>query len=373
MLPLLLLLRVGQPVNRLLLLRLRLNQPVNMMVLLRPGVNQPVSLMMLLCLRVNQPANMMMLLCLRLNQAVNMMQRLRASVWCVNLTVLWRSAVTNPVDAFQTATHLAIYHHLECDLYLHLAYRAQAPAVRTAQAVTQVALAQFEKGDTWERVLLESLEQRDVLTRVDDQGVLSGDEIGQLFIAVASMDEDTYISGLSFTPPSFEEEFAAHGTRPVQFSQAKPDLIKLRRGQPTSLSRRNSRGPQASLGDPDQVIFWEVIDAKSSSRVKTSHHVQIGFYARCLEKMLPEELDGVRFMSDTASIWLPPLGSSLQSIPLAHIFSALEDLIFRRLPEIVHGPEAKVQWHFNPLCSSCPWMQRCKTNVTRQSMSLSSL
>ncbi|KAH7104745.1 P-loop containing nucleoside triphosphate hydrolase protein [Auriculariales sp. MPI-PUGE-AT-0066] len=267
-----------------------------------------------------------------------------------------------------SATNLAVYHHLRCDLYLHLSYNARlATTTQIApRIVPDIAVAQFAKGDTWERHLLESLENQNVLTRVDDRDLMSAEDIAKLFTEVARTTEDTFISGLSFTPPDFHEEFTTHNARAVRFSTAKPDLIKLRRGQPTTQHRRESRSRPSLVGDVTDVVFWEVIDAKSSSHVKTSHHVQIGFYSRCLEKLLPSKFDGTRFASDVASIWLPPLGSKPQIIPLAHIYDALDELIFRRLPSIVHGMESQVKWHFNPLCQSCAWNPRCRSNTIKQ-------
>lgn len=55
----------------------------------------------------------------------------------------------------KSATNLAIYHHLECDLYVHLSYRAKDHRLSLGmdRQVSALAEAQFSKGDVWESVL----------------------------------------------------------------------------------------------------------------------------------------------------------------------------------------------------------------------------
>lgn len=248
-----------------------------------------------------------------------------------------------------TATNLAIYHHLHCDLYLHLSYRSRQPSQKAQNVVSETALAQFQKGDLWEKMLFESLDARGMLIRVDDETPLSGIRIAQLLVEVPQT--ETYISGLTFLPPTFESEFTSRGALPVVFSVAKPDLVKVTR---TSV-------------EGAEIVVWEVIDAKSSKHVKTSHHVQIGWYARCLTALLPAQHAGVHIVAGSvASVWMPPLESRPQSVPLSLLLGALDDLVFRRLPAIVHAERRDVSWHFNPLCASCPWMKTCRANTIRQ-------
>ncbi|EJD55311.1 P-loop containing nucleoside triphosphate hydrolase protein [Auricularia subglabra TFB-10046 SS5] len=248
-----------------------------------------------------------------------------------------------------TATNLAIYHHLHCDLYLHLSYSSRQPSQKAQKVVSEIALAQFQKGDIWERTLFDSLDAQGILIRVEVDTPLSGLQLAQLLVEVPQT--ETYISGLTYLPPTFESEFASRGVRPVIFSVAKPDLVKVTR---------------ASI-EGVETIIWEVIDAKSSKHVKTSHHVQIGWYAKCLSALLPEQYAGVHIVAaSVASVWMPPLDSRPQSVPLSLLLGALDDLVFRRLPAIVHADRRDVSWHFNPLCSSCPWMKMCRANTVRQ-------
>ncbi|KDQ50871.1 hypothetical protein JAAARDRAFT_211450 [Jaapia argillacea MUCL 33604] len=259
-----------------------------------------------------------------------------------------------------SATNLATYHHLSCDLYLHSIYHASDPdpssiPILPKSAPTSLALAQFTRGLTWESHLFSTLDSSNLLLTVHSHP-LTGLEIADI---ISFDDRDHFfVAGLTFWPPQdkLEAEFRNKGSTPVRFGLAKPDLVEIRR-------------------EGDGRVVWEAVDAKASSAVKTSHHVQIFFYNLCLSHLLPSP---PFTPSSTAGIWLPPPSFSPSSstsinslppisrIPLSLLSPSLTPFLFTTLPRILSTPYSSVTWHFNPLCESCPFETRCRERVGRE-------
>ncbi|KAK7057619.1 AAA-12 domain-containing protein [Favolaschia claudopus] len=258
-----------------------------------------------------------------------------------------------------TATILAAYHHLSCDLYLHNEYhrRSQKAPSKSAQELSELSKATFERGVRWEENLLSFLDRENLLLTIP-RVVVSGDVLS------ANIDADDrdhfFIAGVEFWPPQdLEQLFVEAGAPPIQFTIAKPDLVEITRA-------------------PSGVITWKVVDAKSSKMVKTSHHVQIYFYSLCLSYLLPKPFFRP---AGSAAIWLPPADGfdestpsfdDLKGIDLNLLKPSLDEFLFRRLPRILSLPRAKIEWHLNPLCRVCPFENDC-TKATVENGELGSL
>ncbi|EIN06560.1 hypothetical protein PUNSTDRAFT_24760, partial [Punctularia strigosozonata HHB-11173 SS5] len=251
-----------------------------------------------------------------------------------------------------SATNLATYHHLQCDLYLHSVYHRAPVSALTANKDGKghtpaprpgaTSRAHFSRGLKWEHDLLHALDRANQLLTI-----LSVPVPHDGLIATIDCDERDhfYIANASFWPPqrALDALYAQAGiSNPVRFGLAKPDLIEVKRAE--------------------GVTTWRVIDAKSSASVKTAHHVQIYFYHLCLSHILP----GSYVPATTAGVWLPsspPSASSLVSTPIALLASSLRPFLFSRLPRLLALPAADVSWHLNPLCRTCPYEPAHRTRA----------
>jgi len=254
-------------------------------------------------------------------------------------------------------TNVGTYYHNQCQLYVHNAFH-RPPGTRNAtKAPSPLVVAQFQRGLEWEARLFRWLDVADQLVRLDATAEpKTALEIRDLFLDIGrelSTDKTKYIANLVFQSPSFKKELARFRSDPagVTFGVAKPDLIKITR--PSS-----------------EVITWEVIDAKSSSGLKSSHNAQIGFYHLCLEALIasvppvgrgsPEILP-----SDKASIWLPNPGSEDEismpvSTPISLLLPPLRTFLFKTLPQILKLPRDQVEWTLNPSCQGCEFVDSCR-------------
>ncbi|KAJ6497569.1 hypothetical protein C8R45DRAFT_822435 [Mycena sanguinolenta] len=245
-----------------------------------------------------------------------------------------------------SATNLAVYHHLNCDLYLRNVYhRGKAHTSSDRQDPSELTAANFERGLEWERRLFAFLNEEDMLLTIPPVPV-----DGNTLQANIEADErhHFFVCGVAFwPPPELRQRFLDAGTDPVNFGLAKPDLLEI------------IRTPSG--------VTWKVVDAKASKKVKTSHHVQIYFYNLCLSYLLPEPFFKP---AGSAAIWLPSADEfdseptscfdDLKSINISLLKPSLDDFLFRRLPKILSLPHANIDWHFNPLCRGCPFEADCR-------------
>ncbi|KAJ7772068.1 hypothetical protein DFH07DRAFT_214825 [Mycena maculata] len=245
-----------------------------------------------------------------------------------------------------SATNLATYHHLNCDLYLHDVYHRRDKMKPSGAQDSELAKANFERGLDWEQCcLLPFLDRENLLLTIPPMPV-----DGAVLGANIEADERDhfFIAGLAFWPPrELAQRFLDAGTDPVTFGLAKPDLLEI------------TRTPHG--------ITWKIIDAKASKAVKTSHHVQIYFYTLCLSYLLPQPFFRP---AGSAAIWLPPadgFGSEsipslndLKSINTSLLAPSLDEFLFRRLPKILSLPRESVDWHLNSLCRTCPFKSDCE-------------
>ncbi|KAF9529718.1 hypothetical protein CPB83DRAFT_868907 [Crepidotus variabilis] len=248
-----------------------------------------------------------------------------------------------------TATNLAVYQHLNCDLYIHNVYHGAVASAANpgsgSASPSELAKAQYKRGLDWESSLYTWLDESNLLLKVPS---LPSDGETLLENIFADDRKHFFVTGLTFLPPQakLSKKFEAAGTTPLTFGLAKPDLLEI---------KRTTDG-----------IEWRVIDAKASRNVKSSHHIQIYFYTLCLNHLLqPPNFRG----QDTAGIWLPPKDGfhenspefeDIKSISMSLLAPPLDALIFRILPKVIGQPHNDVKWHLNPLCHGCKYEPDCK-------------
>jgi hypothetical protein len=263
------------------------------------------------------------------------------------------------MDLHLSPTNIATYYHNNCQLYLHNTYHRALDGGEKKQTETSpLVAAQFQRGLDWEDSLFHRLSSLDQLVRVDSSVPKTAIEIRDIILeAAASANSPKYIVNLAFQSPSFTQELLQYGSSPsgVTFGVAKPDILKI--------TRRD-----------DHEVIWEVIDAKSSSALKSSHNAQIGFYHLCLEKLLdsvPYEPDSpILIPSENVSIWMPGAEdqdelSEPVTTPTYLLLPALRTFLFKTLPPILSLPRNRVEWHLNPSCQGCEFFDNCKESTVQ--------
>ncbi|KAF8911535.1 hypothetical protein CPB84DRAFT_1722843 [Gymnopilus junonius] len=249
-----------------------------------------------------------------------------------------------------TATNLAVYQHLSCDLYIHNIYNRRTGPGQDSNysSPTELSKAQFKRGLDWETSLFSWLDQSNLLLQVPSIP-LEADSLLENILA----DERShfFIAGLTFWPPrqDLNKRFSDAMTDPLTFGLAKPDLLEITR-----------------VGSQ---IQWRVIDAKASKQVKASHYIQIYFYTLCLNYLL------CRFpyqATDMAGVWLPqseafdtatPTINGIKTISISLLAPAFDVLLFKELPKVIALPYEEVKWHYNPLCHGCHYEPVCRARA----------
>lgn len=263
------------------------------------------------------------------------------------------------MDFHLSPTNIATYHHNNCQLYLHNTYHRTLDGGEKKQIEpSSMTAAQFQRGLDWEDSLFRTLSSLDKLVRVDPSVPKTAIEIRDIILeAGASANSTKYIINLTFQSPSFTQELLQYGSSPsgVAFGVAKPDILKITRHD-------------------DHEIIWEIIDAKSSSALKSSHNAQIGFYHLCLEQLLDSVPYGpnspILIPSENVSIWLPGAEDQVElsepvTTPTSLLLPALRKFLFQTLPPILSLPRNKVEWHLNPSCQGCEFFDNCKESTVQ--------
>ena len=275
-----------------------------------------------------------------------------------------------------SATNLAVYQHLDCDLYIHNVYNgsSQGATDTSTSSPSELTKAQYKRGLDWETSLYSWLDRSQLLLKVPSMPL----EASSLLENVQADDRTHFfITGLNLWPPQAKlaEMFAHARTEPFNFGLAKPDLLEIKRTK-------------------DGVIGWRVLDAKASKHVKvylalffilqgtafsladlflqTSHHIQIYFYTLYLKYLLGHPFCHA---DDSAGIWLPPKDGfhtstpsfeDIKSISISLLAPAFDTFLFKELPRILNQPYEQVKWHYNPLCHGCKYEPECRPRVQKE-------
>ncbi|CAG8607376.1 17730_t:CDS:10 [Funneliformis caledonium] len=101
---------------------------------------------------------------------------------------------------------------------------------------------------------------------------------------------------------------------------------------------------------------YEIIDAKSSKCVQSSHKFQVAIYAYLLNLMVRDIK-----VSNTCGIYLPPF--NLQQISIKELLPEIKDLFRERLPRIIETSIQNLPWHFDSSCKNCYFVYNCKKEV----------
>ncbi|KAJ8463776.1 hypothetical protein ONZ45_g17464 [Pleurotus djamor] len=218
-----------------------------------------------------------------------------------------------------SATNLALYHHLNCDLYLHNVYHRPADETDAQDGVPPSSRTQahIERGLRWEQTLFTWLADQLLLLELPEDA-LPPEQIVDMIRNDAR--DHFFVVGLTLHPPQdfFNRLYDQGGLDRVMFSVAKPDLLEI---------FRPSR----------DTIIWRIIDAKSSDNVKAG----------------------------SAAIWLSsstgqPSFGDLRPVALSLLAPSLHSFLFGRLPRLLVQPKDEVEWHYNPLCRNCPYESECR-------------
>ena len=104
-----------------------------------------------------------------------------------------------------------------------------------------------------------------------------------------------------------------------------------------------------------------IVDAKSSSRLRIEHCVQVALYAMDLRVWIERnQLDEAVFINDFGQIWLPSEDREIlfekKIFPLKKLQDRLGDFLKNDLKKVLTGDE----WMMLPRCSMCYFASRCR-------------
>lgn len=142
--------------------------------------------------------------------------------------------------------------------------------------------------------------------------------------------------------------------RQVHISDNRPDLIQV------------LDAPQGSGR------LLRLVDMKRGAAVRSTHQIQILFYALELESILAEaSILDARVDLQQGAVWLG--GQAHPSLcDLEGVRPHLESLLAQDLSAVLEAPLEEVRWHVQARCEWCPFFDHCRTQM-QQSDDLSRL
>ncbi|KAJ3122974.1 hypothetical protein HK098_002310 [Nowakowskiella sp. JEL0407] len=294
---------------------------------------------------------------------------------------------------YLTATNLASFQHNHCELYLNRQFHSARLFNGSNFDKGELTAARFRHGNNFENSVRDWLANEGTLLDVYYSHRTPSRFEDYFALIFSDLRPRMFLINTKFQSPTFTS--SAHDS--TIFGQFKPDFIEINVSQKAE----------------DEIQFtWKIIDTKISKEAKSSHQVQITFYflALCelfwenrreMVKMIRGELDladdvGIDYCVVTLNnwkvfnatdatqekrfkvtieasldgeIWLPAPRNTSKTPYISHPFPLLllqpimSDFITRQVPEIISKSEEDITWHYNQLCSSCEYRQRCSADV----------
>lgn len=127
----------------------------------------------------------------------------------------------------------------------------------------------------------------------------------------------------------------------VRFATCRPDLLKVSDGK------------------------IQVVDVKASDALKSSHRVQVAFYALLLEDALKEVDSTLTVDRELGFIWLYS-EESPTSFQLGPTIAILEGFLRDEFPRILKTEYDHAFWHLTPRCEWCELFRQCQTQAKSQ-------
>ncbi|GAA94384.1 uncharacterized protein L969DRAFT_199954 [Mixia osmundae IAM 14324] len=238
-----------------------------------------------------------------------------------------------------TATKLAQYQQLNCDLFLHKSYHAPRTSRKEPDAYKQ---AVFDRGHRFEAEIVAYLRSEDRI--LDVNSLKPRDALDAI---VRDPRDDFFVVGFA-ARSNLSTHFEQHDTPPVRFGTFKPDFVHI-----TKI---------------EAAIHWHLIDAKMSHQVKPSHFVQLYFYHLSMLDLLRNRADETWIPSEDMSVWLPSHGvdGNPARTPIRLVAKRLDKMFFGDIPQMLGRAEREVDYHLNPLCKACDFEPSCRDRVNAE-------
>ena len=283
--------------------------------------------------------------------------------------------MTYDPDFSISPSRLARAFELSCDRRLRLSltkpdrlpepWRGVLIESRRAEEESSTTQGIFQSGHDWEARALTALVSPSILIAPPGDAPLSqrkwrGAEESLSVLAEAKAGQLLY--QLEISPPVSLYQQLGLDPQQVSISHNFPDLVQvLTEDEVESVARDPQRaeawlrGSGASCA-PEERVF-RVIDLKRSARVKTSHQVQVLFYALELQRVLEEaEIPG-RVDLDWGGVWLGD-ESTPTSVNIKALLPYFMELT-HRLPTLLDQPVDKASWSLQTECEWCPFQSEC--------------
>ncbi|MDP2872828.1 MAG: AAA domain-containing protein [Bacillota bacterium] len=259
-------------------------------------------------------------------------------------------------------SRVARYFYHQCPR--HLRYHATPSERRAVEGIpnppydsSPVTQAILDGGYVWEARVVESIIRGRVLVNSADDTVPLRDRV---FSAAAtlgrlgSLEPGQFLyQGTLIAPPTLYAEFGLDPAA-VQLMPCRPDLVQL-----------NAPGP-------DDTASLRVLDLKASTSLKTSHRVQVGFYAMILSHAMAASGLDRTVDRDAGGVWLFGRDAP-EMFDLRTVLPHLAKLLREDLPGVLGVPAGDVPWHFSYRCEWCEYFEHCGAEAGRsRSVSLMS-
>lgn len=158
--------------------------------------------------------------------------------------------------------------------------------------------------------------------------------------AMAALEPGHYLyQGTLIAPDSLYEHYGLD-KRAVNFTPCRPDLVQLVHDVPAN---------QPHL---------RVLDLKASTSLKTSHRVQVGFYAMILSHVVKAIHAGCAADLESGGVWL--YGKETPELfDLRSVQPHIAKLLQQDLPGYLGAPVHEVPWHYSYRCEWCEYFTYC--------------
>ncbi|KAG0006117.1 Tripartite DNA replication factor [Entomortierella chlamydospora] len=245
-------------------------------------------------------------------------------------------------------------HHANtlCEKMLHLKGRqlwqqslkrqAETSINESDRGVTSLAEATMQRGINYESRLQSAIQDK-----IDCEAEHDKDS----FFRLAASPEGTTLCQPVF---SLDEGFYTPNMKKagIVFGRFIPDFIRILPGMLGQDGKRKKR------------LF--IIDAKSSSHVKTSHQIQVTLYAIFLSHLIKvNKQEHLVEIDPRGGVWIPQ-HKEPQTFSLVFMRPIVENFIFEELPSILMKPLRSAVWHIDSPCLQCEFLPSCKVDAAKQ-------
>ncbi|KAI1317207.1 Tripartite DNA replication factor [Mortierella claussenii] len=279
---------------------------------------------------------------------------IRASAAAVTETVVATADAAEDAKYKYSPSVLAHHANTACEKMLHLvgsklwqeSRDSNPPRTESIDVADQRAESEPE-ATMLRGVQFESRLQSSIQNRIDCEAENDTDS----FFRLATSPE-----GFTLCQPIFslDESFYTEEMKQagIIFGRFIPDFIRILPG---------SIGP---TGQCKKRLF--IIDAKSSSHVKTSHQFQVTLYSIFLDHLIKlHKQEHLVELDPLGGVWIPQ-HEEPRTFSLTFMRPVVENFIYKELPAILMKPLRSAVWHIDSPCLQCEFLPRCKSDAREE-------